>query len=92
MGYGNGKKDGIRAGKSHDDGIDGVISQDGLGLDTVCVQAKRYSEGNNIGRREIQMYVDAMENVNKGVFITGPTFTKEARIYVNGEQQKIEFN
>src|SRR3954467_8075251 len=50
MGYGGSPTDAGRAlGRSGDDGVDGVIDQDALGLDRVYIQAKRYGEGNNIG-------------------------------------------
>lgn len=87
MGYGNGT-DGIVVGKPHDGGIDGVIREDRLGLEKIYLQAKRYAIGNNIGRHEIQSFVGAMQNVNKGVFITTPSFSKEAREYAKNQQQK----
>ncbi len=50
MGYGGSAADAGRAlGRSGDDGVDGVIDQDTLGLDRVYIQAKRYAEDNNIG-------------------------------------------
>lgn len=87
MGYGNGK-DGVVVGKSHDGGIDGVIREDRLGLETIYLQAKRHTQGNNIGRKEIQSFVGAMQNVNKGVFITTSAFSKEAQEYADNQQQK----
>lgn len=87
MGYGNGK-DGVVVGKPHDGGIDGIIREDRLGLETIYLQAKRYTPGNNIGRREIQSFVGAMQNVNKGVFITTSAFSKEAQEYADNQQQK----
>ena len=87
MGYGNGK-DGVVVGKPNDGGIDGIIREDRLGLETIYLQAKRYTPGNNIGRREIQSFVGAMQNVNKGVFITTSAFSKEAQEYADNQQQK----
>lgn len=88
MGYGHDDKSGQVIGKSHDGGIDGIISEDKLGLSLIYVQAKRYAEGNNIGSHEIQAFVGAMKNVQKGVFITTSSFTKEAKSFVNEQQQK----
>jgi restriction system protein len=47
MGYGGSEEEAVKAiGGSGDDGVDGVIDQDALGLDRVYIQAKRYSPGN----------------------------------------------
>ncbi|MBV8522614.1 MAG: restriction endonuclease, partial [Acetobacteraceae bacterium] len=55
MGYGGSATDAGRAlGRSGDDGVDGVIDQDALGLDRVYIQAKRYAEGNNVGAGAIR--------------------------------------
>lgn len=88
MGYGHDDKSGQVIGKSHDGGIDGIISEDKLGLSLIYVQAKRYAAGNNIGSHEIQAFVGAMKNVQKGVFITTSTYTKEAKSFANEQQQK----
>lgn len=67
-------------GRSGDEGIDGRINQDALGLDQILVQAKRYAPGNTIGRPTIQSFIGSLatQGVTKGVFITTSTFTKEA--------------
>ena len=88
MGYGYDEKSGIVTGKSHDGGIDGIINEDKLGLDLIYIQAKRYASSNTVGRREIQAFIGAMENVQKGVFITTSKFTREAKDFVNKQQQK----
>ena len=88
MGYGHDKDAGVVVGGSHDGGIDGVIYEDKLGLNAIYVQTKRYKDGNNVGRPELQAFVGAMQNVNKGVFITTSSFTKEARKYAETQQQK----
>lgn len=88
MGYGYDEKSGIVVGKSHDGGIDGVINEDKLGLDLIYLQAKRYKTGNSVGRKELQAFVGAMQNVHKGVFITTSYFTKEAHSYADSQQQK----
>lgn len=88
MGYGYDDKSGIVTGKSHDGGIDGIINEDKLGLDLIYIQAKRYASNNTVGRKEIQAFIGAMENVQKGVFITTSKFTREAKEFVNKQQQK----
>lgn len=88
MGYGYDDISGKALGRSHDGGIDGVIYEDKLGLSKIYIQAKRYDEKNTVGRPVLQAFVGAMEDVQKGVFITTSTFTKEARVYVEKQQQK----
>lgn len=88
MGYGYDDNSGKVVGGPHDGGIDGIISEDKLGLSLIYIQAKRYAEGNNVGSKEIQAFVGAMKNVQKGVFITTSTFTAEAKKYANEQQQK----
>lgn len=88
MGYGYDEKSGIVVGKSHDGGIDGIINEDKLGLDLIYLQAKRYKADNSVGRKELQAFVGAMQNVHKGVFITTSHFTKEAHSYADSQQQK----
>jgi restriction system protein len=79
MGYGGSHQDAAKAiGRSGDGGIDGVISEDRLGLDQIYVQAKRW-EG-SVGRPEIHKFKGALSDqlATKGVFITTSSFTKEA--------------
>jgi restriction system protein len=90
MGYGGSRKDAGKAiGKSGDEGIDGIIKEDRLGLDIIYVQAKRW-EG-SVGRPEIQKFVGALagQRAKKGVFITTSSFTNEAINYVLGIDSKI---
>jgi restriction system protein len=85
MGYGRSRQDAGRAiGASGDEGIDGLISEDRLGLDTIYIQAKKWQE-NPVGRPEIQKFVGALhgKRARKGVFITTATFTSEAVDYVS---------
>lgn len=85
MGYGRSREDAGRAiGAAGDEGIDGVISEDRLGLDTIYLQAKRWSES-PVGRPEVQKFVGALhgKRARKGVFITTSTFTADARAYVS---------
>lgn len=90
MGYGGSRKDaGQTIGRSGDGGIDGVIKEDRLGLDTVYIQAKRW-EG-IVGRPEIQKFAGALQGqrAKKGVFITTSNFTKEAVEYVSLIESRI---
>jgi restriction system protein len=82
MGYGGVAGQGMVTGKSGDGGIDGVIKQDKLGLDVVCIQAKRWD--GPVGRPVIQGFVGSMDYIRakKGVIITTSSFTKDAEDYV----------
>jgi restriction system protein len=82
MGYGGSAADAGRAlGRSGDDGVDGVIDQDALGLDRVYIQAKRYAEGNNIGAGAIRDFFGSLDRhkATKGLFVTTSTFSSSAR-------------
>lgn len=90
MGYGGTRQDAGRAiGRSGDEGIDGVIHEDRLGLDVIYLQAKRW-EG-IVGRPEIQKFVGALlgQRAKKGVFITTSDFTKEAVEFVRNIDTKV---
>ena len=92
MGYGGGFKDAsTHSGKSGDEGIDGTIREDKLGLDIIYIQAKRWKPGNQVGRPEIQKFVGALagQGAKKGVFITTSTFSREARDYTPRNETKI---
>lgn len=81
MGYGGSRENAGRAiGKSGDNGIDGVIDQDPLGLDRVYLQAKRYDKDNPIGESQIREFSGSLGAVkaNKGVFVTTSYFSKPA--------------
>ena len=88
MGYGSDEMSGHILGKSHDGGIDGVIYEDKLGLSKIYIQAKRNDSSNTVGRPLLQAFVGAMQDVQKGVFITTSSFTKEAKDYAEKQQQK----
>jgi restriction system protein len=92
MGYGGSRKEAGKAiGQSGDEGIDGTIFEDKLGLDVVYIQAKRWAKGNTVGRREVQMFTGSLEGkqASKGVFITTSAFTGEARDYVKKISKRI---
>jgi restriction system protein len=90
MGYGGSRKEAARAvGQTGDQGIDGIIDEDRLGLDAVYIQAKRW-EG-VVGRPEIQKFVGALmgKRARKGIFITTSNFSSEAISFVATIDYKI---
>lgn len=90
MGYGGSRQDaGERIGKSGDGGIDGIIKEDRLGLDTIYIQAKRWQ--GTVGRPEIQKFVGALQGqrARKGVFITTSSYTSEAIDYASRIDTKV---
>jgi len=92
MGYGGSIKDAGKAiGKSGDEGIDGTIKEDKLGLDIIYIQAKRWRPGNVVGRPELHKFVGALagQGAKKGIFITTSNFTKEALEYTPKNETKI---
>lgn len=89
MGYGGDFPDaGLVNGRPGDGGIDGIIKEDKLGLDKIYIQAKRYAT-KTIGRPDLQQFVGAMENVQKGVFITTSSFAKTAKNYAEKQQKSL---
>lgn len=85
MGYGGSREDvGRNIGGSGDQGVDGLINEDRLGLDVLYVQAKRWSD-NKVGSREIRDFVGALEmkKAKKGVFITTTDFSQGAKEVAN---------
>jgi len=90
MGYGGSRIDAGQAiGKSGDEGIDGIIKEDKLGLDVVYVQAKRWQ--NPVGRPVVQAFAGSLEGqrARKGILITTSRFTEEALEYVKKIEKKI---
>ena len=81
MGYG-GSDEGMAhtLGRSGDNGVDGVINQDPLGVDQIYIQAKRYADGNNISASDIRDFFGALnlKKAQKGIFITTSDFTPSA--------------
>ncbi|MCC6463481.1 MAG: restriction endonuclease [Saprospiraceae bacterium] len=92
MGYGGSLHDAGKAiGKTNDEGIDGIVKEDRLGLDMIYLQAKRWKRGNQVGRPEIQKFVGALagQGAKKGIFITTSSFSREAREYSPKNETKI---
>jgi restriction system protein len=99
MGYGGSAAEAGRAlGRSGDNGVDGVIHQDALGLDRVYIQAKRYAAGNSIGSGAIRDFFGSLDRhkAAKGLFVTTSTFSAAAKetaeflskriVLIDGEQ------
>lgn len=92
MGYGGSIKDAGKAiGKTGDEGIDGTIKEDKLGLDIIYIQAKRWQAGNIVGRPELHKFVGALagQGAKKGIFITTSSFSKDALNYSPKNETKI---
>lgn len=92
MGYGGSNKDLAKVTPiSHDNGVDGIIPEDALGLDKIYVQAKRYKEGLPVAKPEIQQFIGALseQKASKGVYVTTSTFTHGARESVSKAASKI---
>ena len=91
MGYGGSRREaGAALGRSGDEGIDGIIKEDKLGLDIIYIQAKRWDK-TTVGRPEIQRFAGALlgQAAKKGIFITTTRFSREAEDYVTGLDAKI---
>ncbi|WP_286237603.1 restriction endonuclease [Neptuniibacter halophilus] len=91
MGYGGwSESSGAATQYTLDGGIDGVINEDPLGLDTIYLQAKRYTDS-SVGRPDIQAFVGALEmkRARKGVFITTSQFSREAREYCSLIEKRV---
>lgn len=90
IGYGGSKKDAGKAiGQVGDEGLDGIIKEDMLGLDAIYLQAKRW-EG-TVGRPEIQKFVGALsgKKAKKGVFITTGKFSDDAKTYADRIDHRV---
>lgn len=90
MGYGGSRKDAGKAiGQSGDEGIDGIIKEDRLGLDIIYIQAKRWD--GTVSRPEVQKFAGALQGqrARKGIMITTSTFSKEAHVYASRIDSKI---
>lgn len=92
MGYGGSVNDAGRAiGKTGDEGIDGIIKEDVLGLDMIYLQAKRWKVDSTVSRPEIQSFVGSLvgKKASKGIFITTAKFSKEARAYAESIDKRV---
>jgi restriction system protein len=89
MGYGGPRGSAERLGRSGDEGVDGVIREDALGLDLIYVQAKKWA--NNVQRPDIQRFFGALhgQRATKGIFITTSDFSAQAREYTDGVSPRV---
>ena len=92
MGYGRNGGLVEHSGRSGDGGIDGIISQDPLGLDRIYLQAKRYAPDQTVSRPTIQGFVGALIGAqgDRGVFLTTGSFTEGARVEADRVNVRIE--
>lgn len=91
MGYGGSLEDaGEAVGKSGDEGIDGIIKEDKLGLDNIYIQAKKWMD-TVVGRPTVQAFAGSLERhrARKGVMITTSSFSNDAKNYVQKIEKKI---
>lgn len=92
MGFGGSHENAARrVGKTGDEGVDGVIDEDSLGLDAVYVQAKRWAADHTVGIGDVQGFVGSLvgKKASKGVFITTSSFSQPARKYVEGVAHRV---
>lgn len=94
MGYSNNTDEGWEhTGKTGDDGIDGVINQDVLGVDKIYIQAKRYTDNHSVTAGDIRNFIGALDMCRavKGVFVTTSSFTSDAKNTVKKSTKNIVF-
>lgn len=92
MGYGGSHEDAARSvGGPGDAGIDGIIKEDRLGLESIYLQAKRWKDDRTVGRPDIQQFAGALQGhrARKGVFLTTARFSDDARRYAESLQTTI---
>ena len=92
MGYSNNTDEGWEhTGKTGDDGIDGVINQDVLGVDKIYIQAKRYADNHSVTAGDLRNFIGALDMCRavKGVFVTTSSFTSDAKNTVKKASKNI---
>lgn len=92
MGYGGSRVEaGRRVGRTGDEGIDGIINEDQLGLDVVYLQAKKYTPGNVVGAEKVREFAGSLmgRGATKGVFVTTSHFAPAAKAYVDRLPQRL---
>lgn len=93
MGYGGSRESAAaHLGKAGDEGIDGRVNQDALGLDQIMVQAKRYAPDRPIDRQTVQAFIGSLagQGVTKGILITTSYFNENALEFVRrGSNTKV---
>jgi restriction system protein len=92
MGYANRRRDLARQiGRSHDGGVDGVISQDPLGLDVILIQAKRLKPGSTVSSSQIRDFIGTLETkkAHKGIFVTTGDFSAFAKSAIERVSHRV---
>jgi restriction system protein len=92
MGYGGSHENAARRiGKTGDEGIDGVIDEDRLGLDAIYIQAKRWKADHTVGSPDVQAFIGSLvgKKASKGVFITTSTFSQAAMKYLDSVAHRV---
>jgi restriction system protein len=92
MGFGGSHQDAARRiGKTGDEGVDGVIDEDPLGLDALYIQAKRWKADHTVGIGDVQHFVGSLvgKKASKGVFITTSGFSQQAVRYLDGIVHRV---
>jgi restriction system protein len=92
MGFGGSHRDAARRiGGTGDEGIDGVIDEDPLGLDALYIQAKRWKADRSVGIHEMQAFVGSLlgRKASKGAFLTTSSFTQQAVKYLDSVNQRV---
>ncbi|MDN4489258.1 restriction endonuclease [Demequina sp. SYSU T00068] len=91
MGYGGTAGALEHTGGVHDGGFDGVINQDRLGIDRIYIQAKRYADGNTIGRPDVQGFLGALHHAGAsgGIFVTTSDFSSGAREFAASAKPRV---
>lgn len=79
MGYGYDENSGVVVGGPYDEGIDGIIIRDKLGLDKIYIQAKRWKRTKSVEVKDVREFIGAMKEVQKGILITTSYFSKKAK-------------
>ena len=92
MGYGDSEEAMEHLGGAGDEGVDGVINLDQLGLQKIYIQAKRYQDGSPITPTTIQAFIGALDSKRAvgGVFITTSDFTRAASDAASKSSRHIE--
>lgn len=92
MGYGGSHENAARRiGKTGDEGIDGIIDEDRLGLDAIYIQAKRWKADHTVGSGDVQGFVGSLvgKKASKGVFITTSSFSQPAMKYIESVAHRV---
>jgi len=93
MGYGGSRESAAaHLGRAGDEGIDGRVNQDALGLDQIMVQAKRYAPDRPVDRQTVQAFIGSLagQGVTKGIVITTSYFNDNAMEFVKrGSNTKV---